>query len=191
MRTSRGKEPVRPIAEADEPIPGYRLIEKRGRGGGAEVWEAKAPGGFRVALKIVNLSTDRESSELRSLEIIRGIRHPNLLPIFGAWQVEKRLIIGMELADQSLWDRFVECQSQGFRGIPRRELLGYLEAASVAVDYLNDYRHTIDGRQRSGVQHRDLKPQNILLVGNHAKVADFGLARVMEQSIASHTGSCT
>ncbi len=41
------------------------------------------------------------------------------------------------------------------------------------------------------MQHRDLKPQNILLVGNRAKVADLGLAREMEQGVASPTGPCT
>lgn len=191
MRASQGNEPLGPIAGDDHPIPGYRLIKQRGRGGGAEVWEAEAPGGFRVALKIVNLATDRESAELRSLDIIRGIHHPSLLPIFGAWQVENRLIIGMDLADRSLWERFLEARSQGLCGIPQRELLGYLEAAAIAVDYLNQYRHTIYGRTRIGIQHRDLKPQNILLFGDHAKVADFGLAQVMEQSVASHTGTCT
>jgi serine/threonine protein kinase/lipoprotein NlpI len=191
MRPSHDSEATHPVSRVEDPIPGYRLIRKRGRGGAAEVWEAEAPGGFRVALKIVNLSTDRTSGELRSLEIIRGIHHPNLLAIFGAWQVDKRLIIGMELADRSLWDRFLEARSQGLCGIPRRELLDYLQAAAVTVDFLNDYRHTVEGRQRIGIQHRDLKPQNILLFGGCAKVADFGLARVMERSVASHTGTCT
>src|SRR4051794_28437492 len=100
MSPTRGDVPVQSEPGVDAPIPGYRLLRMRGRGGGAEVWEAMAPGGFRVALKIVNLSTDCESRELRSLEIIRGIRHPNLLPIFGAWQAENRLVIGMELADR-------------------------------------------------------------------------------------------
>ena len=97
----------------------------------------------------------------------------------------------MELADRSLWDRFLEANAQGLRGIPRRELLGYLGSVADAIDYLNDYKHSIAGRHGVGIQHRDLKPQNILLLGDRAKVADFGLARVMEQAVASHTGPCT
>ena len=111
--------------------------------------------------------------------------------ILGTWQVENLLVIAMELADRSLWDRFLEANIEGLRGIPRTELLGYLDSVADAIDYLNDYRHSIAGRHGLGVQHRDLKPQNILLVGKRAKVADFGLARVMEDAVASHTGPCT
>ena len=102
-----------------QPIPGYRLIRRCGRGGFAEVWEAEAPGGFRVALKLVRLSGKNPSGELRAIEVVRGIRHSNLLPIFGAWQVDDVLVIGSELADRSLWDRFLEAIAQGLRGIPR------------------------------------------------------------------------
>ena len=56
----------------------------------------------------------------------------------------------MELADRSLWDRFLEAEGQGLRGIPRAELLGYLVAVADAIDYLNDSRHTIAGRRASG-----------------------------------------
>jgi serine/threonine protein kinase/Flp pilus assembly protein TadD len=180
-----------PLLRARQQISGYQLIRRIGRGGVAEVWEALSPAGYRVALKLVHLSTDLRSGELRALEITRGIRHPSLLVILGTWQVENLLVIAMELAERSLWDRFLEANIQGLRGIPRTELLGYLDSVADAIDYLNDYKHSIAGRHGLGVQHRDLKPQNILLIGKRAKVADFGLARVMERAVTSHTGPCT
>ncbi len=172
-------------------VSGYRLIARRGRGGAAEVWEAESPGGHRVALKLVHLSTDLRSGELRALKITRGIRHPGLLVVHGAWQVENLLVISMELADRSLWERFLEANVQGLRGIRRGELIGYLDPVADAIDYLNGPRHTIDGRQGVGIQHRDLKPPNVLLFGDRAKVADFGMARVIEGCVTGHSGPCT
>jgi len=66
----------------------------------------------------------------------------------------------MELADRNLWDRFKEARSQGLPGIPRDELLGYMEETAEALDLMNrEYQ----------LQHLDIKPQNIFLVFNHAK----------------------
>lgn len=175
----------------DQPIPGFYLVRRRGRGGFGEVWESEASGGFLVALKFVRLSSRAQSAELRALEFVRGIHHPNLLSNFGSWQVDDTLIIGMELADRSLWDRQIEVSRQGLRGIPRGELLNYLAEVASGIAYLNEYRHTFDGRTGIGVQHRDLKPSNILLFGGGAKVADLGLARAMEGEIAGHTGTWT
>src|SRR4029079_11430148 len=59
------------------------------------------------------------------------------------------------------------------------------------IDYLNNFTHTQDSKQTAGVQHRDIKPQNIVLVGGSVKVADFGLARTLERAVTSHTGSMT
>ncbi len=78
-----------------EPVPGYRLLERIGLGGAGEVWSAEAPGGLRVALKLVPLVGGLGQRERNSLRVLRAIRHPNLLAYFGAWQSDDRLIIGM------------------------------------------------------------------------------------------------
>ena len=57
-----------------------------------------------------------------------------------------------------------------------------------AVDFLNEPRHKTGDGGLVGVQHRDIKPHNIFLVGGSARLADFGLAKVLEATSASHTG---
>lgn len=174
-----------------EPLPGYRLIEMLGEGGFGQVWKAEAPGGFKVALKFIRVDTNQADPELRSLEVIREIRHPFLLDIHFATQVGDRLIIATSLCDQSLLDRLRYWQRQGKEGIPPKELLRYMEGSALGLDYLNEPRHLDIRGRRIGIQHRDIKPHNIFLVGGSVKLADFGLAKVLENSVVSHTGSMT
>ena len=101
-----------------EPVPGYRLIERLGRGGFGEVWKAEGPGGFKVALKFVPLAEQVGPVELRALQIIREIRHPHLLATFGSWQSDDTLIIAMELAERTLLDRFPGDHRSGIQGDP-------------------------------------------------------------------------
>jgi hypothetical protein len=134
------------------------------------------------------LEGERAAAHLRGLDIARSIRHPNLLAGFGAWIDDEQLILATELADGSLWDRFLAARAEGLPGIPRDELIDALAEAARGVDYLNEPRHGSGDRAGLGIQHRDLKPQNILLVGGGVKVADFGSARWMEEAVTGHTG---
>jgi serine/threonine protein kinase len=70
----------------------------------------------------------------------------------------------------------------GKPGIPPDELLSYLEDASKAIDYLNSSTHDM-GSGPVAIQHCDIKPQNILIVGGAAQVCDFGLARVLSGDV--------
>jgi serine/threonine-protein kinase len=166
-------------------VPGYRVLERIGAGGAGEVWRAEAPGGLPVALKIVRLVGGLGQRERTSLRILRAIRHPNLLVYFGAWQFEDRLIIGMELADRSLWDRYVEATGDGLAGIPLGELLAILGEAAKVIDFVNEPSHQLEGRCGVAIRHRDIKPQNIMLIGPGVKVADFGLSCLSDQTGAS------
>jgi serine/threonine protein kinase len=172
-----------------EPIPGYRLLERLGGGGFGEVWKAEAPGGLLKAIKFVHgdlQTTDdegmRAEQELKALSRVKTVRHPYILSLERFDIVEGRLLIVMELADRNLWDRFRECQTQGLPGIPREELLRYMEETAEALDLMNSQYQ---------LQHLDIKPQNIFLVQNHVKVADFGLVKDLQGMAASVTGGVT
>jgi serine/threonine protein kinase len=173
-----------------EPIPGYRLIRPLGKGGFGEVWEAKGPGGFSLALKFIYLQGHAGDVEVRSLDLMKSLRHPNLLSMFGAWERHGYLIVAMELAEGSLYDHLKKAVARGFPGVPMGELLEMLYEAAKGIDFLNEPRHNLgDGLPPSGIQHRDIKPQNILILGGSAKVADFGLAKLLESTVCASSGS--
>jgi serine/threonine protein kinase len=186
-----GDAPTLLLASGAEPLPGYRLLDQLGKGGFGEVWKAEGPGGVHVALKFVRLLEPAGAVEQKALAVIKRIRHPHLLTLFGVWQLGDWLVIGMDLADRSLLDRFREAVPQGNPGIPEPELLEYMLDAAKGLDFLNEPRHPSDGTEPQGIQHRDVKPHNLLLVGGSVKVADFGLARLLEHSLTGHTGSMT
>ncbi len=161
--------------------PDYVLIRKIGAGAFGEVWHAHGPGGVDVAIKFIRLDSHLRAIELRSLEVTKTIRHPNLVSLFGAWQIDNWLILAMELCEKSLQERLGEALRDKFPGIPLAELLRYIADAANGLDALNA-KH---------VQHRDVKPANLLLVGSGVKVADFGLAKALEQTVASNSGAGT
>jgi hypothetical protein len=173
-----------------EPIPGYKLLERLGGGGFGEVWKAEAPGGILKAIKFVYGDLEqatgdegqRAEQELKALSRVKTVRHPYILSLERYDVIDGQLLITMELADRNLWDRFKECREEGLLGIPRDELLRYMEETAEALDLMNqEYR----------LQHLDIKPQNLFLVHNHVKVADFGLVKDLQGMSASVTGGVT
>ncbi|MGE3809538.1 MAG: peptidylprolyl isomerase [Gemmataceae bacterium] len=173
------------------PLPDYELIKPLGQGGFGQVWQARGPGGFQVALKFIRLESSASKAELRSLDLMRNIRHAHLLTMFGNWQIQDYLIIAMELADATLLDRWKEFNANGRPGIPRDELLEYMRESAKGIDYLNTAKHKIPSGEQVGIQHKDIKPQNLLLVGGSVKVADFGLAILLHNTVTTASATMT
>ena len=194
---------ARSFQQGDEPVAGYKLTRFLGRGGFGEVWQAEAPGGTEVAFKIIDLGEKSGLKEFRAIQRVKRVRHPNLVPIIALWLRDENgrlveevsseqqlsdsnykpaeLFIAMGLGDKSLHDRFKEAKEQGLQGIPGLELISYIEDAARAIDHLNSPKHDL-GQGPVAIQHCDIKPQNILIVGDAAQVCDFGLARVLGEN---------
>src|SRR5947209_2625931 len=195
----------------DDVAPEHKLERYLGRGSLGEVWKAVGPGGVELAVKIINLSGGQGLREFRAVRHLQRLRHPNLVPLFGFWLKDDRgylmpegndgvtriagaaaeMVIAMGLGEKSLFDRLKECKRAGIKGVPMVELLDYIEDAARAIDYLNEPAHDL-GQGPVGIQHCDIKPANILIVGNAGQVCDFGLARVLgDQGRASTAGALT
>ncbi len=158
-----------------EPVPGYRLIQRQGRGMFGEVWAAQALGRL-VAVKFIhgNLDAPRPrrlaEAELEGLVRIKRVSHPHLLKIVGAEVKGATLLLVTELADCTL--------EQHFRSLPPDcttlhrcvHASSLLWGAAAALDHL---------QQNYGLMHLDVKPANLLLVSGVCKLADFGTVKGM------------
>jgi serine/threonine-protein kinase len=165
-----------PVLQADlEPYPGYRLKRFLGRGACGEVWEAETPNGPE-ALKLMRCGPTRHATEeMRSIQLMRQLEHPNLIRVDRAWAYQDYLVVAMELASTSLETLFHAYQAEVGIPILPRHVCAALAQVAAALDFCNRRQHLISG-QRVGVQHCDVKPSNFLLVGNAVKLSDFGLA---------------
>lgn len=167
-----------------KPVLGYTLKQRIGSGGYGEVWAAEAPGGLPKAVKFIFGFHDdsRAQTELKALNRIRAVRHPFLLSLERIDVVDGQMVVITELADMCLKTRFQQCVESGLKGIPRSELLGYLRDAASALDFIST---------EFKLQHLDVKPENLLLVSGHVKVADFGLVKDIHDGTQSMMSGLT
>lgn len=182
--SATSRSPSHQLGKGREILPGYVLEERLGSGGFGEVFLCSAPGGIKKAVKIVygTLEEERADRERKSLERIRDVRHPFLVGLERVEIVDRQLVIITELADRSLKERYEECRQNRQPGIPREEILRYLKDAAEALDYLYE---------KHALQHLDVKPENLLLLGDHIKVGDFGLLKDLRDTQVSIVGGVT
>ncbi|MEK6237072.1 MAG: FHA domain-containing protein [Planctomycetales bacterium] len=180
----------------------YTLLHCLGRGKFGEVWKARNRDGTLVAVKCTQFDDKLTEQELRAVQAVKNIKHPNLTPVNEFWlenlsgekipeQLDSdqagdflgqdlNLFIVMQLAEKSLQDRFEECKSQGLQGVPRDELIPSFRDAARAIDYLNTPTHAVGDSHNVAIHHCDVKPANILLYHGAAQVCDFSLVRVWD-----------
>ena len=158
----------------------YAVERELGRGGMATVFLARDLKHDRhVALKVLHpdlvssLGAERFQQEIR---LAARLQHPHVLGVHDSGVVE-----GGNGSPSAHWFTMPYVDGESLRDRMRREgqlpLDDALRIASEAADAL-DYAH------RQGIVHRDIKPENILLSGNHALVADFGIARALGSDAA-------
>ena len=186
VKKSRNKPAVTTLFADMELRGGYKLKGLLGEGGFAQVWEADSADGRKLALKFIPCDRDLAAAkEVRSIQAIRQLAHPHLIGVDQVWIDLGYIIVAMELADGSLLDLWNRYQEEANTPIVPELVCEYLFQAAEGLDFLNAHQHEVDG-QRKGFQHCDIKPSNLLLVGQSIKISDFGLSSTTGVSVKSH-----
>lgn len=147
----------------------YEVEKELGEGGMAIVFLATdRKHGRKVAIKVMrpelteSIGGDRF---LKEIETAARLSHPHILPVHDSGQADGLLYYVMP---------FVEGESLGDR-LKREQQLPIGDALAIAREVAEALAHA----HSHGIVHRDVKPENVLLYGGHAVIADFGIAKAL------------
>ncbi|HSR14882.1 MAG TPA: protein kinase [Gemmatimonadales bacterium] len=150
----------------------YRLESELGGGGMSRVFLAEEVAlGRQVVIKVLPPEMGAGVNEdrfRREIQLAARLQHPHIVPLLAAGS-----------ADGLLWYAMPFVEGQSLRA--RLERGGELPVEE-AVRILREVTDALAYAHEKGVVHRDIKPDNVMLSGNHALVTDFGVAKAVTDS---------
>lgn len=159
-------------------IAGYRIVRTIGEGGMATVYLAeRIEDGREAALKVLRgelaESDDYRRRFLRESGYAALLDHPNVVKLLSAGEDGETLYIAMEYIEGTDLHKLIR---EG--GLGRERALGILGQVAAALDAAHE----------AGLLHRDVKAANVLVAGNRAWLADFGLSKHTARDSIALTG---
>ena len=158
------------------PIKHYEIEEQLGQGGMGVVYRARDTRlGRAVAIKLLppefTKDPDRKGRFLQEARAASAVNHPAIAQIYDVDEDENGVFIAMELVPGKTVKALVQAREL--------DLLGALEVGLQVAGGLQK-------AHEAGIVHRDIKPENVMVTPDgHAKILDFGLAKLMEPASGS------
>jgi TolB-like protein/tRNA A-37 threonylcarbamoyl transferase component Bud32/cytochrome c-type biogenesis protein CcmH/NrfG len=154
----------------------YRIERPLAEGGMATVFLAHdVKHGRQVAIKVLKpelSATVGKDRFIREIEIVATLSHPHILMLIDSGAADDLLYYVMPYIDGgSIRDRLDREAT-----LPMAHTIRIADQVASALAYAHE----------RGIIHRDIKPENILLSGDRAVVADFGIARAVERAAGTH-----
>jgi serine/threonine-protein kinase len=147
----------------------YRVVARLGRGGMGEVFLAEHPVVHKqVAVKVLPRAGEQAERRFRTeARALSELRHPGVVQLydFGATDGGELYFTMERVEGRSLAELL---EGLGKLPLPR------------ALRIAADVAEALAAAHACGVVHRDLTPPNVMIVGDHVKVVDFGLAKLLD-----------
>lgn len=158
----------------------YRLGERLGLGGMAEVFAAECPEHGRVALKCIlpSLADDRDFADMfwDEARITSRLEHPNIVKILDYGRVDGKLFMALEFVDGPALARVLRKAARAKQPLDVEAVLAIAVQLLAALDFV----HTATDERGFplSIVHRDVSPGNVLVSSQgQVKLGDFGIVR--------------